>query len=64
MIVDGDGESVKFKQQILDRGFQEDELDGRFVTLPPPNDLEDQLLADGHLPLLREILAKISGRLP
>ncbi len=61
MIVDGDDESAKFRQQILDRGFQEDELDGCFVTLPPPNELEDQLIADGHLPLLREILAGISG---
>jgi putative ATP-dependent endonuclease of OLD family len=61
MIVDGDDESVRFRQQILDRGFQQDELVGRFVTLPPPNELEDQLIADGHLPLLREILAGISG---
>lgn len=60
-IVDGDAESAKFKKQILDRGFREDELIGRFVTLPPPNELEDQLVADGHLPLLREILAEISG---
>jgi putative ATP-dependent endonuclease of OLD family len=61
MITDGDGESAKFKQQILDRGFREDELAGRFVTLPPPHDLEDQLIADGHLQLLREILAEICG---
>ena len=62
MIVDGDSESTKFKQQILDRGFREDELSGRFLTLPPPNDLEDQLIADGHLQLLRDILAEVSGR--
>ena len=61
MIVDGDGESTKFKQQILDRGFREDELVARFVTLPPPSNLEDQLIANGHLQLLREILAEISG---
>ena len=29
---------------------------GQFVTLPPPNNLEDQLLADGHEALLREVL--------
>ncbi len=61
MIVDGDAESAKFKKQILDRGFREDELVDRFVTLQSPNELEDQLVADGHLPLLREILAEIIG---
>ena len=48
MIVDGDGEAAKFRQQILNRGFDEDDLIGHFMTLPPPNDLEDQLIADGH----------------
>jgi putative ATP-dependent endonuclease of the OLD family len=62
MIVDGDAESAKFKQQILSRGFVEEDLTGRFVTLPPPQDLEDCLLADGHEQMLREILAAISGR--
>jgi len=61
MIVDGDNESIKFKQQILDRGFREGDLVGHFVTLSPPNDLEDQLIADGHSALLREILANITG---
>lgn len=61
MIVDGDAESTKFKQQILDRGFVEDEIVGRFETLPAPNDLEDQLIADGHSELLREILAETCG---
>lgn len=61
MIVDGDAESLKFKKQILDRGFREHALVDRFVSLPPPNSLEDQLIADGHLPLLREILAGIGG---
>lgn len=61
MIVDGDAESTKFKNQILNRGFREDELVDRFVTLPPPSALEDQLIADGHLELLREILAAIGG---
>jgi putative ATP-dependent endonuclease of OLD family len=62
MIVDGDGESAKFKQQILSRGFIEADLSGRFFTLPAPQDLEDSLLADGHEEMLREILAGISGR--
>ncbi|MCH8853625.1 MAG: DUF2813 domain-containing protein, partial [Planctomycetes bacterium] len=61
MIVDGDAEGAKFRQQILDRGFEEAELTGRFATLPPPNDLEDQLIADGHEQMLREILAEIGG---
>jgi putative ATP-dependent endonuclease of OLD family len=61
MIVDGDPESQKFKRQILDRGFREDELAGRFITLPAPNVLEDQLIADGHMQLLREILAEIGS---
>lgn len=62
MIVDGDAESAKFKQQILSRGFNEGDLTGKFVTLPPPQDLEDCLLADGHEQILREVLAGISGR--
>ena len=61
MVVDGDGESEKFKKQILDRGFRENELGIRFVSLPAPNSLEDQLIADGHIQLLREILATIGG---
>jgi putative ATP-dependent endonuclease of OLD family len=61
MIIDGDHEATKFKRQILDRGFVESELAGRFTTLPPPNDLENQLIADGHESLLHQILAEISG---
>ncbi len=61
VIADGDGESAKFRQQILDRGFREEDLNGRFITLPPPNNLEAQLIADGHLALLREIVAETSG---
>ena len=61
MIVDGDQEADRFRRQILDRGFTEDELSGRFETLPPPQDLEDQLIADGHEPMLRQILAEIGG---
>lgn len=61
MITDGDAESEKFKKQILDRGFRENELVDRFTTLPVPNSLEDQLIADGHLQLLREILAGLGS---
>jgi putative ATP-dependent endonuclease of the OLD family len=61
MIVDGDAESAKFRGNILARGFTDADLAARFVTLTPPNELEDQLLADGHEQLLREILAGISG---
>jgi putative ATP-dependent endonuclease of OLD family len=61
VIVDGDQESAKFRQQILDRGFREAELADRFVTLPQPNNLEGQLIADGHLPLLRQIVSESIG---
>jgi putative ATP-dependent endonuclease of OLD family len=62
MITDGDPESAKFRQQILDRGFRDDDLTNRFTTLPTPNDLEDQLIADGHIHVLRNILAEIGGK--
>jgi putative ATP-dependent endonuclease of OLD family len=58
MVVDGDAESAKFRQQIVDRGFRDADLAGHFMTLPPPNDLEDQLLGDGHEQLLRDILVE------
>lgn len=61
MIVDGDDESAKFRQHIFDRGFNAADLATHFQTLPSPHDLEDQLLADGHEPILREILAEASG---
>jgi hypothetical protein len=61
IIVDGDDEGAKFRKQISDRGFEEEELTGHFASLPQPHDLEDQLVADGHGPLLRDILAEISG---
>lgn len=61
MIVDGDQEAEKFHRQIINRGFSDDDLTGHFTTLTAPNDLEDQLISDGHEQLLREILAGISG---
>ena len=59
MITDGDSESEKFRQQLLKRGFSSDDLSEHFETLPQPNDLEDQLIADGHEVLLRKILVEI-----
>jgi len=62
MIVDGDPQSASFRDKVTERGFNDDDLVGRFATLPPPNKLEDQLLADGHEQLLREILAEAGLR--
>jgi putative ATP-dependent endonuclease of OLD family len=59
MVVDGDQEAVKFRKQIVDRGFDAGELTGHFFTLTPPNDLEDQLIADGHEARLRQILTDL-----
>lgn len=56
MVTDGDGASGSFRRQLIERGFNDAELDLRMATLTPPNDLEDQLVADGHETLLREIL--------
>jgi putative ATP-dependent endonuclease of OLD family len=58
ILADGDAESTKFLGQLTDRGFRETDLraTGQFATLPPPNNLEDQLLVDGHETLLREVL--------
>ena len=61
MITDGDGEGDKFRDQLLKRGFAEADLQGRLRTLPPPRDLEDQLIADGHEALLRTILAEATS---
>ncbi len=55
MVVDGDAESEKFRQRILDRGYSEDDLKGKFTTHPKPQDLEDCLVALGHEQLLRKI---------
>ena len=61
MIVDGDQEAEKFKREITKRGFYEDDLQQKFQTLDSHNSLEDQLIADGHEGLLRQILAESSG---
>jgi len=59
MITDGDPESAKFRGQLFTRGFSNADLSSRFFTLPPPNKLEDQLIADGHEQLLRKVLDEI-----
>lgn len=61
MITDGDAEGKKFRGQLLKRGFTEDGLKDHILSLPPPNDLEDQLIADDHEKLLRDILVTIQG---
>ncbi|MEI6511228.1 MAG: AAA family ATPase [Candidatus Uhrbacteria bacterium] len=56
MVTDGDAAGEEFKRQMLKRGFTVDDLTDHLCTLTTPNSLEDQLLADGHETLLREIL--------
>lgn len=56
MITDADGESQKFRTQLLARGFSEESLKDRLVTLDGSNNLEEQLIADGHEAVLREAL--------
>lgn len=61
MITDGDGEGIKFREQLLKRGFTAADLQDRLKTLPAPSDLEDQLIADGHEALLRTILIEATS---
>jgi len=61
MITDGDPESVKFQVQLKKRGFNDADLKAHLDILPEPNNFEDQLLADGHEPLLRTILTEFVG---
>ena len=56
MIVDGDAGGENCLKQIAERGFSEDEVNTRIITLPKPHDLEACLLAEGHEDLLRKIL--------
>lgn len=62
MITDGDPESSKFRGQLLKRGFTDQDLEGRFLTLPSPSDLEDCLLAKGHEHRLRTLLAEATSQ--
>ena len=57
MITDGDAEGEKIRRLLLKRGFTEDDANDHISRLPTPNDLEEQLIADGHENLLRGILA-------
>jgi putative ATP-dependent endonuclease of OLD family len=61
MVTDGDDEAIKFRAQIHKRGFSEQDIASRFSTLPAPNQLEDQLIGDGHEPLLRTILSEATS---
>lgn len=56
MVADGDEGGKDFRKQLLRRGFMESDINEKMSTLTPPNDLEAQLLADGHESLLRDIL--------
>jgi putative ATP-dependent endonuclease of OLD family len=59
MATDGDAESEKFHAQLFKRGYVPDDFKNRVFTLSKGNDLEDQLLADGHETLLREVLGEV-----
>jgi len=59
MITDGDAPSEKFRKQLLKRGFNGADLAAHFETLPQPNDLEDQLIVDGHEAPLRQIMVDV-----
>jgi putative ATP-dependent endonuclease of the OLD family len=61
MITDGDDEAAKLRRQLVKRGFSYADLAERFSTLPAPNGLEDQLVADGHEARLRTILAEATN---
>ena len=56
MIVDGDTAGKEFQNKLLNRGFRNEDLDGRCEMLPQGNNLEGQLIDDGHKHLLQEIL--------
>ena len=62
MIVDGDHEAAKFRTQLLKRGFSATDLAENFKTLPPPQGLEDTLLAKGHEQRLRALLAEATSQ--
>ena len=61
MITDGDVEGERFKAGLLKRGFTKDDVNHHVSSLPAPNHLEEQLIADGHENLLRNILADMQG---
>ena len=67
MIVDDDTKGEDIRNQLLNRGFRNEDLDDHFEMLPQGNTLERQLIADGHEDLLKEILEqegiKLSGNI-
>ena len=66
MIVDGDTAGEEFQNNLLNRGFRNEDLDGHCEMLPQGNNLEGQLIAEGHEDLLKEILeqeGELSGNI-
>ncbi len=59
MVTDGDSAGQLFHAQLVKRGYEADELKAHLSSLSSPNDLENQLLTDGHEKLLREILVEV-----
>ena len=47
-ITDGDPEGERFRKLLLKRGFTEADVNDHISSLPAPNGLEEQLIADGH----------------
>ena len=62
MIVDGDQAGPTFRDELVKRGFSDAEIQEHFLTLTPPNNLEAQLVADGHESLLRAFLAEATSQ--
>jgi putative ATP-dependent endonuclease of OLD family len=58
MVTDGDAAGSQFVAELRNRGFSESDRVAHVTTLTAPNDLESQLLADGHEALLRSILVE------
>jgi putative ATP-dependent endonuclease of OLD family len=62
MVVDGDQKDDDFRDRLMKRGFAEAEIREHLQTLTPPNNLETQLIADGHEGRLRELLAEATSQ--
>lgn len=58
IVVDGDAAGDKYLKLLRGKGFREQELIERAGQLTKPHDLEAQLVADGHGPLLRAIFTE------
>ena len=55
MIIDNDDGGNRFVKQILERGFDQRDVDQRVVKMPAGT-IEEQLIADGNEDMLKEIL--------